>query len=181
MSGIINQVGARSGIVGLDVYPTGHIIQTKISNTANFVTGETDFAGDNITIRGNFSMACTAGNTLVTQLCVGGYSVALTGNEDVWYGKLGIGVSDPGATNGTSYSYLGNNSGTGTVKYYSSNGEANERTHGLSWTNVLQPTVTGTYYLFFLVYRGGAAGNLTLGLNTSTQYIAQEFQGDCLV
>tara|TARA_Y100001949_G_scaffold172225_1_gene175876 strand:+ start:408 stop:908 length:501 start_codon:yes stop_codon:yes gene_type:complete len=27
MSGIINSVGSRSGIVGLDVYPAGHVIQ----------------------------------------------------------------------------------------------------------------------------------------------------------
>tara|TARA_R110002110_G_C13310706_1_gene705247 strand:+ start:587 stop:1075 length:489 start_codon:yes stop_codon:yes gene_type:complete len=31
MSGIINTVGARSGIVGSDVYPLGHVIQTLSS------------------------------------------------------------------------------------------------------------------------------------------------------
>ena len=31
MSGIIDTVGARSGIIGSDVYPVGHILQTKQS------------------------------------------------------------------------------------------------------------------------------------------------------
>ena len=42
MSGIIDTVGAKSGIVGSDVYPAGHIIQTV---PKNFYGGVTAMAG----------------------------------------------------------------------------------------------------------------------------------------
>jgi len=38
MSGIIDTVGARSGIVGSDVYPAGHIVQTSLHATDNTKT-----------------------------------------------------------------------------------------------------------------------------------------------
>ena len=38
MSGIINSVGARSGIVGSDVYPAGHVLQTVSTNYTGQVT-----------------------------------------------------------------------------------------------------------------------------------------------
>jgi len=36
MSGIINSVGSKSGIVGSDVYPAGHIIQTVSTQTSAY-------------------------------------------------------------------------------------------------------------------------------------------------
>ena len=35
MSGIINTVGSRSGIVGSDIYPAGHVIQTQALSSNN--------------------------------------------------------------------------------------------------------------------------------------------------
>ena len=39
MSGIINSVGSKSGIVGSDVYPAGHVVGFTHDITDNFITG----------------------------------------------------------------------------------------------------------------------------------------------
>jgi hypothetical protein len=38
MSGIIDTVGAKSGIVGSDVYPVGHVLQTEYAEHASYTS-----------------------------------------------------------------------------------------------------------------------------------------------
>jgi len=38
MSGIINSVGSKSGIIGSDVYPAGHVIQTDSVNATGYTS-----------------------------------------------------------------------------------------------------------------------------------------------
>ncbi len=42
MSGIIDTVGSKSGIVGSDVYPAGHIVKTSAQTTGTNFTTLTD-------------------------------------------------------------------------------------------------------------------------------------------
>jgi hypothetical protein len=165
-------------------FPAGHVIQTKMSTVAGYATTQTqtNWTNDhNITVRGKFEMSCTAGNTLMTQLWMGGWSLQDVSQDHTIWARLGIGTSDPGSTAGDDYTYLGNNIYSGSMRYYSTNGQSNQRWHGASWQNILQPTVTGTYHLFFITAVGFAGDTAHFGINTSPMYMAQEIQGDCLV
>jgi hypothetical protein len=55
MSGIIDTVGSKSGIVGSDIYPAGHVVQTKtgvhaVSLDINFDTNTWNSVGLTVTI-----------------------------------------------------------------------------------------------------------------------------------
>jgi len=133
MSGIINQVGARSGIVGSDVYPAGHVIQVKrihktttndAFQTFNFssstpqvvtvnssnleITGVSATSGNILIVTWNHGFLQTAsGNTCLTGIKIGSDLYA-TGMYQGGAGGVGAGrytmISNTSITLGSSLS-----------------------------------------------------------------------------
>jgi len=62
MSGIINTVGSKSGIVGSDVYPAGHVIQVVENNET---TGTQLFDTDIDAV-----VSVTITNVLASSICI---------------------------------------------------------------------------------------------------------------
>jgi hypothetical protein len=67
MSGIIDTVGSKSGIVGSDVYPAGHVLQVVVvtNTTSTVITAATNFMSATIT------PSSTSNNILFTMTLTG--------------------------------------------------------------------------------------------------------------
>ena len=71
MSGIIDTVGSKSGIVGSDVYPAGHVIDTKIYRIRDLDYYQTTAGTDKVctaisdSSTGQLSFSAVAGNTYI--------------------------------------------------------------------------------------------------------------------
>ena len=79
MSGIIDTVGSKSGIVGSDVYPAGHVIQVVKESLVN----ETHFGGTTYTLITNFTITPIYSNSLIIVEFTAGGMVASTPGE-IW-------------------------------------------------------------------------------------------------
>ena len=98
MSGIIDTVGSKSGIVGSDVYPVGHVIQIVTNTTDSYVTssGTTEAwelnANDlHITVTaGNMVCCWIVGGMLNAETAVAGYWTKIRfsqlgeSDQDIW-------------------------------------------------------------------------------------------------
>jgi len=98
MSGIINSVGARGGIVGSDVYPAGHVIQV-VSDTKNdegsaSLTGSSGTiekvhdAGGNEEWKGTINNVDSSNDVLVIMTFIGRMYIA----SGVTYVRGGFGI-----------------------------------------------------------------------------------------
>jgi hypothetical protein len=87
MSGIIGSVGARSGIVGSDVYPAGHVIQIKDAwytgsqiTTSTTETTQTFIEISNFTAHGG-----TSNKIIVNFFCSGTYTTTASAGTHIGF------------------------------------------------------------------------------------------------
>jgi len=171
MSGIIDTVGSKSGVVGSDVYPDGHIIQT---------VAETYVSGNSDTTTSTTQIICVSGSTKHWKCAIDNvlasskvlinvtftFEVAHDGIDpncgfSIWRGDST--KIFPSSNEGQSAVYYCPRSTGSGIQYYAA-------TTNIQWLDESPDTGSTTYYL------GYACGHTTVKIgSTSASSLSHDF------
>jgi hypothetical protein len=150
MSGIIDTVGSRSGIVGSDVYPAGHVIQTKTTVSTGQVTfPNTNNSWSDIVPAAAITLTNSANAVLISveySLVIGGGNYPAI-KVAIWWSISG-GSQNQGLVNHfTAYNGSGqeNDYLVEPILYYQLPATGAELTYRLVGTNTTGSSFSGTY------------------------------------
>tara|TARA_R110000787_G_scaffold90734_1_gene191395 strand:- start:356 stop:856 length:501 start_codon:yes stop_codon:yes gene_type:complete len=159
MSGIIDTVGARSGVVGSDVYPAGHILQVKShssSTSRTFSPGNTSF-GEGYSGNADFEVGITPTHTNSKFLILADITVQLT--DAYSYGAMTL-VHNGGNLGDSSWGFAISRDSVGSHNVLSAS--------YLHTPTIPDPPIEIIYGMYFKLQ---TAGSMYLSVESSTSTI----------
>ena len=172
MSGVIDIVGSKSGIVGSDVYPTGHIIQTIVdtdtgtSRTTTTGTAWVDVAG--------LSCAITSRQANSNFLITAHSGMTLAGGDSA---RIQVDIQRV-ITGGASTEALSSTAASGSTNYgFIHRRDDQWESETSSYLDVLSESA-GTTITYSLIWWSGGGGTIYwLHANALSYLIVQEIAG----